>query len=395
MSEPNLEQAYTELWEWCRARNFAGHDPFDALNSRLLQATPLKQSRTARLAWTQFFKRSPINFRSLARVPAERNAKGMALFALAALADARRSPSEENLSLARGLLSELLTLRLPGSSGAAWGYNFDWQSRVLFAGRGTPTIVPTAFAGRALIEGHRLFGDDDYLRVVREVQNFIIKDLPRTVETEEEICFSYSPQSDTRVVNASLLAAEVLSTGEDQAVINLAIRATRYVCRQQRPDGAWYYGADPTQNWVDNFHTAFVLGSLVRISEQLEKHDKSFASDLGGAIARGYDYWRRRFFLADGWPKYYDDSHFPADTHAAATAIATLCDLKGQFPEALSLANKVAAWAIKNLRNPDGSFAYQRRRFFVVRTPFMRWSEAWMLYGMARLLEESAAESTS
>ena len=38
----------------------------------------------------------------------------------------------------------------------AWGYNFDWQSRNFFAPRGTPTIVPTAFAARALIEGKKL-----------------------------------------------------------------------------------------------------------------------------------------------------------------------------------------------------------------------------------------------
>ncbi|HEX8636002.1 MAG TPA: hypothetical protein VF703_17780, partial [Pyrinomonadaceae bacterium] len=74
------EQAFDDLAAWCRARDYAGHDPFDALNSPLFRATPLARSRLARLAWTQIFKRSPVNLRSLARVPAERNAKGTALF---------------------------------------------------------------------------------------------------------------------------------------------------------------------------------------------------------------------------------------------------------------------------------------------------------------------------
>src|SRR5205814_4106044 len=88
--------AHRELWKYCRAQGFAGYDPYDGLNSRLFQATPFKNSRTARLAWIQFHKRSPINFRSLVGVPRERNAKAIALFALAALADFRRQPSKEN-----------------------------------------------------------------------------------------------------------------------------------------------------------------------------------------------------------------------------------------------------------------------------------------------------------
>ena len=86
MMRGELERVYEELRAWCRERGHAGHDPFDALNSRLFRATPLKHSRLARLAWTQAFKRSPVNLRPLALVPAGRNAKGTALFALAALA---------------------------------------------------------------------------------------------------------------------------------------------------------------------------------------------------------------------------------------------------------------------------------------------------------------------
>src|SRR5918911_5183667 len=84
--QSELERTYEALAAWCRARDYAGYDPFDALNSRLFQATPLRRSRVARLAWTQAFKRSPVNLRPLALVPPGRNAKGTALFALAALA---------------------------------------------------------------------------------------------------------------------------------------------------------------------------------------------------------------------------------------------------------------------------------------------------------------------
>src|SRR5882762_5341756 len=95
MNATNPEQAFANLFAWCRRHDFAGYDPFDGLNSRLFQATPLKQSRAARLLWTQFFKRSPINLRKLARIAHERNAKGIALFALAALARYRTLNTKE------------------------------------------------------------------------------------------------------------------------------------------------------------------------------------------------------------------------------------------------------------------------------------------------------------
>jgi len=63
-----FQAAYDQLFSWCQQRDFAGHDPFDALNSRLFQATPLAQSRNARFIWTQVVKRSPADPRALIRV---------------------------------------------------------------------------------------------------------------------------------------------------------------------------------------------------------------------------------------------------------------------------------------------------------------------------------------
>ena len=105
-----LQTAHTQLWKWCRAQGLAGYDPYDGLNSRLFQALTLKKSRAARLTWIQFHKRSPINFRSLVGIPRERNAKAIALFALAALADFRRNPTKENEIEARELLDDLMCL---------------------------------------------------------------------------------------------------------------------------------------------------------------------------------------------------------------------------------------------------------------------------------------------
>jgi hypothetical protein len=385
-----LEHAYRSLAAWCRECDFAGHDPFDALNSRLFQATPFKHSRGVRILWTQLFKRSPLNLRKLARVPAGRNAKGTALFTLAALANFRRTRTPTAEAEARRLLDELQAARLEGWTGAAWGYNFDWQGRAFFAPIGTPTIVPTAFAARALWEAARDLNDESYLRAARSACDFILNDLPRSEERDGGVCWSYSPVDRTRVFNASLLAAETLcSVGASVGENNLCewgVRGARYVVNRQREDGSWAYGAEGYQSWADNFHTAFILTSINRIMASYPQCRDEFTE----ALRRGYEFWRASFFLTNGWPKYFHDRLYPADAHSAGAAIVALLDLQELDRDAPALAQKVALWAIRHLRDKRGFFYYQRRRFYTVRTPYMRWSQAWMLYALARLLEESS-----
>jgi hypothetical protein len=386
--EVELERAYRSLAAWCRERDYAGHDPFDGLNSRLFQYTPLKNSRTARLAWTQFFKRSPLSFRAIAGVQAGRNPKGTALFALAALADFRRTRTKEAETQARQLLSRLGAARLETSSGVAWGYNFDWQGRAFFAPQGTPTIVPTAFAARAFVEAALAFNEESFLQTARNCCAFILDELPRSEESESEVCWSYSPIDRTRVFNASLLAAETLATvgalTKEEELCEWAVRGARYVIKRQRADGSWAYGADGYQSWADNFHTAFILTSMTRITRACPASRDEFAE----ATLDGYQFWRDTFFLDNGWPKYFHDRLYPADAHSAGAGIIALLELQKLDEDARALAQTIARWAIRNLRDPRGFFYYQRRRFYTVRTPYMRWSQAWMLYALARLLEE-------
>lgn len=411
-----FEPVYEALSAWCRARGYAGHDPFDALNSRLFQSTPFRRSRLARLAWTQAFKRSPVNLRSLARVPAERNSKGTALFALAALARFRATRDAGDEREARELLDNLLAAKIETAHGAAWGYNFDWQGRAFYAPKGTPTVVPTAFAVRALVEAASTLNKADeagtlsedvrkYLEAARRACGFIVSDLGRGDESDDEVCFSYTPLDRTRVFNASLLAGEALaSTGAlagNAEWVAEGLRAARYVVRRQREDGSWVYGADSYQSWSDNFHTAFVLASLARVlraSERREfesiavRNDSDARDEIRRAISRGYAFWRTSFFLADGWPKYYHHSAYPADAHSAGACIVACVELQEFEPDALELGLRVARWTVRELFDASGFFYYQKRRLHTVRTPYMRWSQAWMMYALARLLEVSSEQ---
>ncbi|MGI9036319.1 MAG: delta-aminolevulinic acid dehydratase [Pyrinomonadaceae bacterium] len=395
MNALNAEKIYDELFAWCETENFAGYDPFDGLNSRIFQATPLKFFASARLAWLQMVKRSSDeNLRPRLKIEKGVNSKGIALFALAELARFRATSETKHAENAKKLLEKLLALKIeiqnPKSqiqNRAAFGYNFDWQSRAFFAPKNTPTIVPTAFAARAFLEAYALFKTPEYLATAQEICRFIITDLNRPFESSEEICFSYTPLDRSVIFNASLLAGETLAsfgalTGNWECA-NLAKKSARFVARRQRADGAWAYGAKFRHQWIDNFHTAYILLSLFR----LQKTIPNLRDEVSPAIEAGLNFWLDNFFLADGIPKYYDKQTFPIDIHSASAAIVALCELDELDARRQPLAEKVAAWTIENMRDADGFFYYQKRKSQIIKTPFMRWAQAWTALAIARLLE--------
>ncbi len=383
----DLNEIYSTLMESSQADGFAGWDPFDGLESRIFRATPLRHIAPARVAWLQMVKRSPWNLRSLLRVPQGLNSKGLALFALAELSRFRVTDQPTHLERATEILDLLRTLTIETAHGVAFGYNFDWQSRAFFAPKGTPTIVPTAFAARAFLESFHETGDESDLETPRNICRFIVTELQRPHETTSEICFSYTPGDKSLIYNASLLAAETLAAvgaiDNNDEYLNLAARAAQYVINMQGTRGEWAYGPKLRHAWIDNFHTAFILSSLARIAD----HVPAIREDANEAIAKGFEFWIANFFTDDGAPKYFDTQTYPIDIHSAAAAIVTLFDLKDRDERALPLAEKIADWTAKEMWNSEGFFAYQKKASSTVSIPFIRWGQAWMAYAIARLLE--------
>ena len=381
-SEPTIDATFDTLLEYGESRRWIGYDPYDALRSPLVRALTFG-SRWPRIGWTQLLKRSPLNLRPLLFVSPGVNPKGLALVARGLCYESRARSSDRRHAVA-DLLERLDALRSHKATGAGWGYNFDWQSRAFFVPAGTPSIVCTSFVGNAYLEAYRLWGDRRWLVRAREACDFILADLNRTEGSDGSFCFSYTALDTTCVHNASLLGAELLArvsreTGETD-LADAAIAASTFSVRAQRADGSWPYGDRGFQSWIDSFHTGFVLVSLDEVARALGR------ADFDEPIARGLRFYTASFFLADGTPKYYHNEVYPIDVHSAAQALVTFAALSGRSEGGLEVARRVFQWAHANMRNTDGAFAFQRHRRFMNRTSYIRWSQAWMVYGMARLM---------
>lgn len=372
MTDPVLN-ACRSLYSWLLEADLRGHDPHDLLESPLIPGI-LKRSTFARLALLQAGRRSPVDLHTLLRVPRRFNAKGGALV-LQGLLRGKDQIHPEWAKHAPTLATLLLDSAVPTRSGIGWGYPFDWQSRTHFVPKNTPTIVSTSFVAEALLEYHAHDPSEALLAEITRAADYIQKDVSQ-IRTSQGICFGYSEGDKQRVFNASLLGAAFLGKlgallGEDPYTQS-ARDAARFVIGHQDPSGAWPYGLDSSQRWVDSFHTGYVLLSLKEIGEAL------LTNELMPAIERGYNYYRSTFFRTDGLPRYFANREYPIDTHAAAHAIIMLNTFKDQ-----AAATHVARWMCANMQNADGSFMYQKHERYMNKIPYIRWSNAWMFLAMA------------
>lgn len=387
VANPSLSDTATlsvvlDLEKWVSERRYRGYDPYDAMRSRLLRFVPLP-GKYPKIAWIQFFKKCPVNLRPLFLIPAGVNPKGMGLF-LSSYVNLYRYTREPRWLDKAGFVADwLLNNSATGYSGRSWGYNFDWQSRAFFVPAGTPTIVNTSFIGHAFLDYYEITDDRRWLDTGRQACEFILTGLNRS-ESGQSLCFSYTPLDHTKVHNANLLGASLIArtarlsrTHEWDDIIE---RAARYTIEHQRPDGSWLYADSGYQDWIDSFHTGFNLMALRHVM------DHRPSDSVMSAITRGDKYYAENFFLADGMPKYYHDRLYPIDIHSPAMAIRYFSGIEGYRP----LSEKILHWMTAHMRKNDGSFVFQINKRHTNRISYMRWSQAWALYGLTAYIVNTA-----
>ena len=247
----------------------------------------------------------------------------------------------------------------------------------------TPTIVNTSYVANGFIDAFEATNDDSYLLTARSSCDFIMKDLHHSYENDT-VCFSYTPIDQLKVHNANILGAALLarvySRTKENQLSDLARQSIDYVLRYQKDDGSWSYAETDIQQWIDSFHTGFVLESLHRYitSTGDTRH-------LPG-LKSGFNFFIRHFFLDDGTPKYYNNSTYPVDIHSAAQGIVTLTKLKPINPDADFHLQNLLEWTINNMQSPEGFFYFQKHRHYTNKISYMRWSQSWMYYALATYL---------
>lgn len=389
-AEETMIAATLKLLEYCRANEWAGYDPYDALNSRVFAAMPLLNRRIPRIALTQALTRLPVNLRAVLGIPRKQNPKALALFlmALIGLRKLKLQDEDEIELMISSIVRRLEDMRSAGVATACWGYSFPWQTRTVLVPSGWPNLVCTTFVANALFDAYEDQGNSHALAMALSAAEYI---LTLYWSEGDNAGFAYPlPSVRNQVHNANFLAAALLARAysytQHSAFLDAACKAARCSAAKQRMDGSWYYGEAGSQRWIDNFHTGYNLCALRELANYLS------TAEFDDAISRGFLFYRDHFFLPDGSVRYFHDRNYPIDIHAIAQSILTLVRFSDLEAGNLRLAHSVLQWAMVQMWDQRGFFYYRKLLSHVNRISYMRWSQAWMLLAMVGLLRASGCQ---
>ncbi len=216
-------------------------------------------------------------------------------------------------------------------------------------------------------------------------------DIKDRVLSEDEATAGYSPfDNEGGVINASAYRAFLLTKASIQFsrpdYRRAAERNLNFVLRHQQPDGSWFYAADGVRDFVDHFHTCFVLKALAKI-EALVGHE-----GCRKAIDAGVAYYVRHLFDENGLPRPFSSAPrltvYRRELYDYAECINLGVLLRGRYPEldqrlGATLADLLARW-----RKPDGSF---RSRELVAgwdNVPMHRWAQSQIFRSLCFLMDK-------
>jgi rhamnogalacturonyl hydrolase YesR len=375
-------KSVSKIEEWVKENDYKGYEPFDGLSSpfRVLTFGNLFLDRLL----LQLIRQSPINLRPVFGVKPLDSTIGRGYMAWGYCHMFRLTGDPKYKNEISSCLQWLMANKSPGYSEYTWGKHFDFASRTGLYKSFEPILVWTALIGNTFLEAFEIFNEIKYLKVAESICDWILQ-LPRN-QTDTGFCLGYHNQDrfatihNSNMAGAAFLARTAKYNG-NREYLQVARGAMEYSCSRQLTNGAWLYGEDKKNQWIDNFHTGYNLDALKCYIDY--SGDKEYEDQL----KNGLEFYKNAFFEEDGRPKYYHNRAYPIDSQCAAQGIDTLANFADIDEESLELATKVASWTIGNMRNKNGTFYYRHYPLGIkARTPMLHWSQATMYKALALLL---------
>lgn len=365
------------LEEWFSTNGLTGYDPFDAKGLPYLLF--MQKSRFTRVGLNFLLEGLPRASRVLLGVHPAINAKGIALLTSAYVN--RYESSGERYFLDKAIETTNWLLEEGerwDPDVVAWGYPFDWQSRVLIP-RNTPSSVVTAFGLQAILAVRQyqpgLIPTDYFMKI----GHFFTQSLNRSPDG----CFSYTPVDQFRVHNANLFSVwsllKISQITNNNKLIAAAIPALNYTVNQQGPQGEFGYWGDEDNNpIIDHYHTGYVIRMLNRI--QLLQPNLN----LEAVITKAMGYYLGNLF-DDDFPRDQISRLYPVNIHTLSEMILLYCELPQYRVQLVSKLDTVIDFLRDTMQFKPGQFAYKYYPRHLVKIPFFRWNQAWVYYALSKL----------
>jgi hypothetical protein len=294
-------------------------------------------------------------------------------------------------------LNILEDTRCPGYRHFCWGYPFDWVTRIGVIAAGTPLITTTPYVYEAFSYVHRIDGKEQWLEIMHSAAEHAANDIKDKGVSADTAMAGYTPlDAEGGVINASayrafLLMSAALQFSRDD-YRHIAERNLNFVLSSQQSDGSWFYSVDGVRDFVDHFHTCFVLKALAKI-EGLIGH-----AGCRRAIEFGMDYYVRQLFDESGLPRPF--SRAPRLTvyrrelydYAECINLGTLLSGRSKGLEdclRITLNDLLHHW-----QRPDGSFRTRQLLMGWDDVPMHRWAQSQVFRSLCFLLHSMSDGKT-
>jgi hypothetical protein len=287
-------------------------------------------------------------------------------------------------------LEVLRQTRSPGYAHYCWGYPFNWETRHGTMRQGTPMITTVPYGYEAFREVYQIDGDQKWREVMRSIAEHAVNDYHDFATSANASTCSYNPEpgEEGGVINASAYRAFLLTrAAEDFAeepYRRIAERNLNFVLQSQNADGSWYYATDGVRDFIDHFHTCFVLKALAKI-EAITKN-----RECTEAIERGVDYYVRNLFDEHSLPKPFSRrpriTVYRQELYDYAECINLGVLLQGQFPALDRILSEVVRDLLQRWQKQDGSFRSRQLFLGWDNTPMHRWAQSQLFRSLCFLL---------
>ncbi len=373
-----------KLLEKAKHEDYKGYDPYDTLTTTL----PLHLfGKWGKVLAIQFQKRFPWNIRPLLGIKKAQNPKAMGLFLQACCTLYKITGNETYKEQAGELFNWLIAHRSTGIKGYGWGYNFEWASPVKVLPAYSPTIVVTGFVAQGIFAYYQISKSRQAVEALEQAIVFIENELP-CYQDNSGICISYSTVKKDICYNASMLAAEiyarVYAITRNEQYRNKALEITRFTIQRQHADGSWFYSYDlqsATERKQIDFHQGYILDSILTVMQLC--HTDSYRE----AYQKGLEFYTRHQFSPTGQAYYRLPKKYPVEIHNQTQGIITFNRAATLYPEYYDFVRKILDFTIQQMFNPKTlTFYYKKYPLYTIKTPFIRWSHAWMTVALTEFL---------
>src|SRR5579883_2776669 len=198
-------------------------------------------------------------------------------------------------------------------------------------------------------------------------------------------CWGYPFNWETRT--GTYKAGTPMITSVPYMYAKVAARNLNFVLESQNPNGSWYYSMDNVRDFVDHFHTCFVLKALAKI-EQL-----TGSAQCSSAIQRGVEYYVKNLFDAGGLPKPFSKAPrltvYRRELYDYAECINVCVLLQGRFPELDRILVLVLNDVLKRWQKSDGAFRARELLFGWDNVPMHRWAQSQMFRSLSFLVAKN------